>query len=407
MKFNTKNIIYSNFFAQFSEQMALAIAPLLAVIMLNATASDTAWLQTSQTLPFLLLSIVAGLLIDRSSKRFVMLLSEYIRLLTLSLILLCLMTGYLTLPLLAVLGFIGVVGTVFYSIAITAYVPLMIPQQQLMVTNRGLELVRSIALSAGPAICGGLVVHLGLSITYGIALMFSLLAIICITALPKDSVSMDSSNINRNLRRELKEGWSFIQHNRYLSAILWVSAIFNVSWFMIQGIFVAYAMQELSVSAQSIGLIIGIYGVGMFMGAMSIQWLMNYLSLGLMIVLGPLGGFLGALMILLSSYFPNIIFLYAGHFLLGAGPAIWVVTTLSLRQVLTPQAMMGRVTSLIFTVTAGARPIGAMLSGIVAMYLGVEVCLWIAVIGFTIQLCIVMYSALSKLQVLPDAVQMN
>jgi MFS family permease len=166
-------------------------------------------------------------------------------------------------------------------------------------------------------------------------------------------------------------------------------------------------MQELSVSTQSIGLIIGIYGVGMFMGAMSIQWLMKHLSLGWMIVLGPLGGFLGALMILLSSYFPNIIFLYAGHFLLGAGPAIWVVTTLSLRQVLTPQAMMGRVTSLIFTVTAGARPIGAMLSGIVAMYLGVEVCLWIAVIGFTIQLCIVMYSALSKLQVLPDAVQMN
>lgn len=407
MKFNIRNIIFSNFFAQFSEQMALAIAPLLAVIMLNATASDTAWLQTSQTLPFLLLSFIAGLLIDRHSKRFVMLLSEYMRLLTLSLILLCLTTGYLTLPLLAILGFIGVIGTVFYSIAMTAYVPLMIPQHQLLVTNRGLELVRSIALSAGPAICGGLVVHLGLSMTYSLALAFSLLAITCITSLPKDSLSVQSSRADRNLVRELKESWLFIQHNHYLSAILWVSAIFNVSWFMIQGIFVAYAMHELSVSAQSIGFIIGIYGVGMFVGAMSIQWLMKYLSLGRMIVVGPLGGFLGAVMILLSNYFPDIIFLYAGHFLLGAGPAVWVVTTLSLRQVLTPQVMMGKVTSLIFTVTAGARPVGALLSGIVAMYFGVEICLWIAVIGFAMQLCIVMYSALSKLQALPNAVDMK
>lgn len=407
MKLNSKNIIFSNFFAQFSEQMALAITPLLAVMMLSATASDTAWLQMSQTLPFLLLSIVAGLLIDRYSKRFVMLLSEYIRLFTLSLILLCLMTGYLTLSLLAILGFIGVVGTVFYSIAITAYVPLMISQHQLMTINRSLELVRSVALSAGPAICGSLVVHLGLPITYGIALTFSLLAIICITSLPKDQMITPTSKADRNLWQELKEGWLFIRRNHYLSAILWVSAIFNVSWFMIQGIFVAYAMHILSVSAQSVGLIIGIYGVGLFVGAMSIQWLTKYLSLGWMIVLGPLSGFLGALMILLSAYFPDIIFLYVGYFLLGAGPAVWVVTTLSLRQVLTPSTMMGRVTALIFTVTAGARPIGAMLSGIVAMYLGVEACLWIAAIGFMIQLCLVMCSTLAKLQVLPDAVQTN
>lgn len=163
----------------------------------------------------------------------------------------------------------------------------------------------------------------------------------------------------------------------------------------------------LSVSAQSVGLIIGIYGIGLFVGAMSIQWLMRYLSLGWMIVLGPLSGFLGAVMILLSAYFPDIIFLYIGHFLLGAGPAVWVVTTLSLRQVLIPSTMMGRVTALIFTVTAGTRPIGAMFSGIVAMYVGVEACLWIAAIGFMIQLCLVMCSTLAKLQVLSDAVQTN
>jgi hypothetical protein len=64
-----RRIGWSNLFAQFSEQIALAAAPLAAVLLLAAGPAETGWLQTAQTLPFLLLSIPAGLMVDRASRR--------------------------------------------------------------------------------------------------------------------------------------------------------------------------------------------------------------------------------------------------------------------------------------------------------------------------------------------------
>jgi MFS family permease len=103
---------WSNLLAQFSEQLALAAAPLAAVLLLAASPSDIGWLQTAQTMPFLLLSIPAGLIADKTSRRALILGSEGLRSLTLAACVLLLLSGGLTLPLLAALGFAGAIGTV-------------------------------------------------------------------------------------------------------------------------------------------------------------------------------------------------------------------------------------------------------------------------------------------------------
>ncbi|MGH6810136.1 MAG: MFS transporter, partial [Ensifer adhaerens] len=102
-----KRIAWSNLFAQFSEQIALAAAPLAAVLLLSAGPAETGWLQMAQTLPFLLLSIPAGLLVDRASRRTLMVFSELLRALSLVATLLLMAAGLLTLPLLAIMGFVG------------------------------------------------------------------------------------------------------------------------------------------------------------------------------------------------------------------------------------------------------------------------------------------------------------
>lgn len=60
-----KRLGWSNLLAQFSEQIALSAAALTAVLMLNAGPSETGWLQSAQTLPFLLLSIPARIATTR------------------------------------------------------------------------------------------------------------------------------------------------------------------------------------------------------------------------------------------------------------------------------------------------------------------------------------------------------
>src|SRR5437773_8357134 len=77
-------LAWSNLAAQSAEQIGLAAAPIVAVLALGAGAGATGLLQTAQTLPFLLLSIPAGVLADRASRRRLMAGAEALRALSLA-----------------------------------------------------------------------------------------------------------------------------------------------------------------------------------------------------------------------------------------------------------------------------------------------------------------------------------
>src|SRR5256886_15978561 len=106
MTFN--RLAWSNLAAQSAEQIALAAAPIVAVLLLGVGEGQTGVLQTALTLPFILFAIPAGLLADRFSRRWLMAGSEALRAAALLGILVLIWLKLLTLPLLALLGFIAV-----------------------------------------------------------------------------------------------------------------------------------------------------------------------------------------------------------------------------------------------------------------------------------------------------------
>src|SRR5688572_33333323 len=128
-------LAWSNLAAQSAEQIALAAAPIVAVLLLGVGEGQTGLLQTALTLPFILFAIPAGLLADRISRRRVMAGSEALRAAALASILLLIWLGQMTLPLLSLLGFIAVCGTVAYSVAAPALVPSLVTSQQLPAAN--------------------------------------------------------------------------------------------------------------------------------------------------------------------------------------------------------------------------------------------------------------------------------
>src|SRR5580765_8123499 len=100
-------LAWSNLAAQSAEQVALAAAPIVAVLALGAGEGETGLLQTALTLPFVLFAIPAGLLADRLSRRWLMAGAEALRAAALLAILAALWLGLLSLPLLGLLGFVA------------------------------------------------------------------------------------------------------------------------------------------------------------------------------------------------------------------------------------------------------------------------------------------------------------
>src|SRR5271156_1956606 len=96
-------LAWSNLAAQSAEQIALAAAPIVAVLLLGVGEGQTGLLQTALTLPFILFAIPAGLLADRISRRWLMAGAEALRAIALLAILILIGFDWLTLPLLALL----------------------------------------------------------------------------------------------------------------------------------------------------------------------------------------------------------------------------------------------------------------------------------------------------------------
>src|SRR2546429_4525408 len=117
------------------------------------------------------------------------------------------------------------------------------------------------------------------------------------------------------------------------------------------------------------------YGVGMVIGALLATRVISRLPFGVVIGLGPVTGFVAASMMALTTLLPSPALAGLSFFLLGAGPILWVISTTTLRQSVTPPRLLGRV-SAINIMSYGARPLGSALGAIVGGVFWARGCLF-------------------------------
>ncbi|MGH8781363.1 MFS transporter [Paraburkholderia sp.] len=394
-----RRLAWSNLAAQSAEQIGLAAAPLVAVFALGATARETGLLQTAQTLPFLLLSIPFGVWVDRRSRRTLMTVAESVRVLAMLAVLLLIFAHALSLPLLAALGFLGATGTVAYSVAAPALVPSLVPREAFAAANGRIELARSVAYSAGPAVGGLLVGWIGAGWAYGCAAALSMLAVALLAGLREPA---RAQIVPRHFMLELRDGARFVLRDALLRPMLATAVFFNIGFFTLQSMYVPYAVHRLGLSASSVGMTLGAYGVGMVCGALAAPAVARRLTFGRMLTIGPTCGLLASLVMVGTIAVPSFWLAALSFFMLGAGPILWTVGSTTLRQAITPSGMMGRVSAINSTATYGARPLGALLGAVVSGHLGMDACLVAAAGGFVIQAVVIVMSPAARLARIPE-----
>jgi predicted MFS family arabinose efflux permease len=393
-------LAWSNLAAQSAEQIALAAAPIVAVLLLGVGEGQTGLLQTALTLPFILFAIPAGLLADRISRRWLMAGSEALRAMALLAILALIWLHGLTLPLLALCGFIAVCGTVTYSVAAPALVPSLVGPKLLPAANARIELARTIAFASGPALGGVLVGWVGAAPAFGFAAALSMIAVVLLSGIYEPAREPAP---RRQPLQDVKEGAVFVLHHPLLRPVFITQFIFNTASFLILAIFVPYAVRHLGLSAVGVGTTLAMYGVGMVIGALSATRVMRRLAFGTVIALGPVVGFVAAAVLALTTWIPSAALAGVGFFLLGVGPILWVISTTTLRQAVTPPRLLGRV-SAINIMSYGARPVGAALGALVGGFYSAEACLYLAVAIFGAQALVILMSPAVTLARQPDMV---
>ena len=378
----------------------MAAAPIVAVLALGAGAGATGLLQTAQTLPFLILSVPAGVLADRVSRRRLMAGAEALRALALAAVLALAHAELLTLPLLALFGFVGACGTVAYSVTAPALVPALVPADTLAEANGRIELARTVAFAGGPALAGAPVGWMGGAPAFGVAAALSTWAVVLLAGLrepPRQPVA------SRRVLHDLRDGVVFVFRHPLLRPVFLTQLVFNTAFFVLQAVYVPYAVHRLGLSALGVGATLATYGVGMVLGALLAPRIMRVLPFGLVIVLGPIAGVAAAVVMVLTIWLPAGWLAALSFFLIGTGPIVWVISTATLRQTVTPPELLGRASAISMTAT-GARPIGAALGAFLGAVYGAETCLIVAALGFVLQAMLIVMSPVLTLERQPQMV---
>jgi predicted MFS family arabinose efflux permease len=314
-------------------------------------------------------------------------------------VLLLVMTHSLSLPLLAALGFIAATGTVAYNVAAPSLVPSIVPREAYAQANGRLELARSVAYSAGPALGGLLVGWIGAGWAYGCAAGLSALAVALLAGLREPPRAAPPQ---RHFLLELRDGTRFVLRDALLRPMLATAIFFNLGFFVLQAVYVPYAVHRLGLSASMVGVTLGAYGVGMVCGALAAPAIARRLAFGRVLIIGPSCGLLASLVMVATIVTPSFWLAMLSFFLLGAGPILWVVGSTTLRQAITPERMMGRVSALNSTATYGARPLGALLGAAISARWGMDACLVAAAAAFLVQALIIVMSPAARLANIPE-----
>jgi predicted MFS family arabinose efflux permease len=394
-----RSLAWSNLAAQAAEQIALSATPLVAVLALNAGAGVTGFLAAAQTLPFLLLSFPAGLVADRTSRKRMMVLAEALRATMLLVLALLTALGLVSVPLLAVLGFLATTGTVAFGVAVPALVPTLVPREKLASANGRLELARSTAFAAGPAVGGAVVGWVGASPAFILAAVLSMIAVLCLARVPEPPRAPPP---RRHIVRDMRDGAGFVWNHRLLRPILLTAVGWNLAWIMLQAAYVPYAASVLGLTAAGIGVTLASFGGGMMFGALVAPRIMRGLSVGTAIVAGPAVSVAAAGLMMATVAMPSAMLVGLAFFLFGAGPLVWTVSTTTLRQAVAPDFMLGRVSALFLMASTGARPIGAAFGGLIGAGFGPTTCIVVASCGFVVQLAVIVCSPVPRLVRLPD-----
>jgi len=381
--------------SQLGDQITLLALPLTAALALGAGPQEMGWLAAAASAPFFLFGLPAGVWVDRLPHRSVMLAADLARALVLLAVPAAALLGVLTLPLLIAVALLSGTAAVFVDIASQSYVPILVGRERLIQANSRFETSRAAATTGGPALAGLLAGAIGPGFAVAVSAAASLAAAACMGAIRARETG--PSLARRAFLVELREGLAFLAAEPRLRALTLCALVWNVSWFALGAVMVLYAARDLGLSGAEIGLAFAADGVGMVLGALVAPRVEQRFGLGRAIVIGPGLCALGTPLILLAGPGFALPLLLAGRFLYGFGPMIFAIGATSLRQTLTPPALLGRVNASVRWLTNGFRPFGALLGGLAGAAFGLDIAVALAGSGFVLCLVPLLLSPVPRL----------
>ena len=381
-----------------ADQMALATLPLTATLVLGAGPDLLGLLVAAQSAAWLLVSLPAGTWIDRMPRRRMLIVALALGLTASIVAVAAAATGYVVLLGLAAIA--GASGTVVYVLTSVSLLPSLVAPGDLPRSNARLELARAVVSLAAPFVAGLLAQHLSPTWGYALAALGAALALVCVLALPEGTAPTTKGE-RPTLASAIRLGTAFVVRNELLRGISLCAIFWNFAFFALLAIWAPLALGPLGLDPAHMGLAQSTYGAGLILGALVAPATARRLPPFVTLIFGPAVSIVAALMFLAAPAGNGLVLAAGGYFLVGFGPMLWLICQTTVRQLVTPSPLMGRVNATVQTAIYGVRPLGALAGGLVAAHAGMHAALLLIAGAFALSTLVIILSPLARLRVLP------
>ena len=391
--------------SEFGSQVTLLALPLIAIVLLHASAFTVASLAMIEQLPFLLFALPAGVWIDRVARRPILILGDVGRALAVASIPIAKAFGVLSMTQLFVVGFVAGVLTVFFDVAYQSYLPSLVDRERLVEGNSKLQVSASAAQIGGPGFAGALIS--ALTAPYAViadAISFAFSSTFVLGIRKREEVVGRVGETRMGMKAELLEGVRYVTRNRHLRAIAACTATSNFFGNVCYAILLVYVVRQFDLSAQLIGIVLSCANVGLLVGAISAGWIANRIGIGRTILLSA--ALVGPSLVLIPAAplsFP-VPFLVFSLIVFGFSGTVYNITQISLRQAITPERLQGRMNSVMRFIVWGVLPLGALLGGALAATIGLRATLFVAAAGGALSWLPIVLSPVRLLERVPEPI---
>ena len=390
----------------FGSQVTFLALPIVAATILHVTPFEFALLGTIEFLPFIFLSLPAGVWVDRLHRRPILIVGDLGRAIALLSIPIAYAFDALTIWQLYVVGFVTGCLTVFFDVAYQSYLPSVVDRDQLVEGNSKLEITRSASQIAGPGLAGILIgfVKAPFAIVLdALSFLVSALFVFWIRrAEPPIEPHDEATGPKPSMRAEIAVGLRYVTGHRWLRSIAATTGTSNFFGNISGSILILFLVRERAFTPELLGFAFSIGSIGVLLAALTVSRLTQRIGVGRMLVLTSIGFSLSGLPVAIAPDSMLFAAVAGSGFLAGFCGVGWNINQISLRQAITPARMQGKMNATMRFIVWGTMPIGSIIGGILGTVIGLHATIWVGAIGGLLAFIPVTLSPARHLETMPE-----
>lgn len=370
----------------FGSMLTRIALPLTAILALNSSPLEQGFLQAAEAAPVLITGLFAGVWVDRLRRRPVMIAADFARAALLVSIPAAAVVGSLTMVQLYLVASAAAVFTAFFDAAYPAYLPTLVGRENIVEGNAKLTASSSVAEMGGFAAAGALVQFFGGPLTMLIDAVTYIVSAFSLARIQAPELKPQPKDIRESATREALEGLGLVWRDPTLRALVACSTTIRLAGGSFGAMYMLFAIRDLGLSPTAAGIIAGCGGLGSLAGSMLAAPALRRLGAKTTLIIGfGLGGaFQGLVPLAHGSAVRAGLFLLTAQLVGDALMTMAFVNDVSLRQLLVPDRLLGRVSATANVLGVAAMPIGALAGGVIGQLASPRVALAAGAIGFSL-----------------------